>query len=117
MERSTGGHRVSSEVSVPVIIRPAAELELQDAFVWSENVEPGLGSRFLTNVSRIVETLEAQPYAFPVFYRDTRRAVVPHSPYLLFFVSTPTRVVVLACFSGHRDPRWVRRILKRRQRT
>lgn len=104
-------------MSTPVIIRPAAELEIQDAFDWSESVEPGLGSRFMTNVNRVVETLEAQPFAFPVFYRDTRRAVVPHSPYLLFHVSTPARVVVLACFSGHRDPRWVRRTLKRRQGT
>lgn len=102
-------------MSVPVIIRPTAETDLQSAFDWSEGIEAGLGSRFLSNVDRIVETLESQPFVFPVFYREVRRAVVPHSPYLLFHVSAESRVVVLACFSGHRDPRWIRRALKRRQ--
>lgn len=102
---------------VPVIIRPTAEMDLQSAFDWSEGIEAGLGSRFLLNVDRIVERLEGQPFAFPVFYREVRRAVVPHSPYLLFHVSADSRVVVLACFSGHRDPRWIRRALKRRQGT
>lgn len=102
-------------MSVPVIIRPTAEMDLQSAFDWSEGIEEGLGSRVPFNVDRVVETLESQPFVFPVFHREVRRAVVPHSPYLLFHVSAESRVVVLACFSGHRDPRWIRRALKRRQ--
>jgi plasmid stabilization system protein ParE len=102
-------------LTVPVIIRPAAETDLQDSWEWSESLEPGLGTRLLVNVGRIVETLENHPFAFPVFYREARRAVVPHSPYLLFHVSSESRVVVVACFSVHRDPRWVRRALRRRQ--
>ena len=103
-------------MNIPVIIRPAAELDILDALNRSEEIEPGLGLRFLRNVDRIVATLESQPFVFPLAYRDVRRAIVPHSPYLLFHVTFPTRVVVIACFSGHRDPRWIRRSLKHRQR-
>ena len=102
-------------MNIPVIIRPAAELDLQDAFNRSDGIEPGLGLRLLLNVDRIVATLESLPFVFPLTYRNVRRAIVPHSPYLLFHVTFPTRVVVIACFSGHRDPRWIRRSLKRRQ--
>ena len=102
-------------MNIPVIIRPAAELDLQDAFNRSDGIEPGLGLRLLLNVDRIVATLASQPFVFPLAYRDVRRAIVPHSPYLLFHVTLPARVVVIACFSGYRDPRWIRRSLSRRQ--
>jgi len=46
-------------LNIPVIIRPAAELDILDAFNRSEEIEPGLGLRLLRNVDRIVATLES----------------------------------------------------------
>jgi hypothetical protein len=67
-------------------------MDLQGAFDWSEGIEAGLGSRFLFNVDRIVETLESQPFVFPVFYREVRRAVV---------FTRPT-----SCFTFPPSPGW-----------
>ena len=97
-----------------VIVRPIAEYEIQDAYDWSEAIEPGLGPRFSANVDQIIETLEGQPLAFPVFYRTIRRVVIRQSPYLLYYLPTTETVYVVACFSAHRDPRWIRRRLAAR---
>ncbi len=97
-----------------VLIRPAAGWDLEEAFDWSEGIESGLGPRFLANVDRIVTVLEEHPFAYQLHYKTVRRAVVQQSPYLLYHVSTPERVHIIACYSGHRDPRWIRRALRSR---
>ena len=97
-----------------VIIRPTAELDLLDAFEYSEIIEPGLGIRFNDNVERLIRQLESLPFSYPLYYRESRRAVIRQSPYLLYHTSTEQLVYVVACFSAHRDPRWVRRRLASR---
>jgi len=114
MARGTSGPRVPASLSAAVIVRPAADLDLQDAFEWSETIEVGLGPRFTANVDRVIQVLEQQPFAFPIYYRNTRRAIVQQSPYVLYHVSKVDRVFIVACFSGHRDSRWVRRALRAR---
>jgi plasmid stabilization system protein ParE len=40
-----------------LIIRPEAELDLEDAFAWYESQDPGLGSEFVRAIDACVSTI------------------------------------------------------------
>jgi len=92
------------------ILRPRAERDIQSTFDWYESQQPGLGDEFLVSLRKQLETVRSHPEAFPVLYRDVRRAVVSRFPYVVFYVVQATRVAVLAVVHQSRNPKtWPRR--------
>lgn len=92
------------------VLLPRAERDIQSTFEWYESQGPGLGEEFLVTLRERLETVRGFPEAFPVIYRDVRRAVVSRFPYVVFYVVRPTRVAVLAIVHQSRDPAiWPRR--------
>jgi len=89
----------------PLIFRPAAAADVEDAYRWYENQRAGLGEEFLAEVSTVVESLMAYPEQFPIVYRETRRANLRRFPYSLFYRIIDDEVVVVACMHGRRHPR------------
>jgi plasmid stabilization system protein ParE len=92
-------------VSFEVTFRPEAEADLEDAAVWYESQRTGLGHSFLDEVESLTRTLAEQPLAFPLLYRNTRRALLRRFPFALFYRVMEQRVLVLAVLHGSRHPR------------
>src|SRR2546430_1014556 len=67
-----------------VILRPAAAADIEEAFLWYEDRESGLGHEFLEAVQSVLTNVGAQPRAYPVIHRNTRRALLRRFPYGLF---------------------------------
>ena len=88
-----------------LMIRPEAEAELAEAFIWYENRLPGLGAEFLLCVDAVLSAILRNPEMYPVILKDARRALVRRFPYAIFFVVEETRVAVLAVFHAKRDPK------------
>ncbi|HEY6073966.1 MAG TPA: type II toxin-antitoxin system RelE/ParE family toxin [Anaerolineales bacterium] len=94
-----------------IVVRPAAAADIEEAFEWYERQRPGLGEDFLTALDSTLEQVAAQPEAFAVIQRATRRALIPHRfPYGLFYRIYGETIVVVACMHAKRHPRrWQRR--------
>jgi plasmid stabilization system protein ParE len=94
-----------------VVVRPAAAAEIEAAYEWYEQRRPGLGEEFLLALGSALDRVLAQPEAFAVIHRSTRRALVPQRfPYGLFYRVYGDTIVVVACMHAKRDPRrWQRR--------
>lgn len=88
-----------------LIIRPEAEAEITEAFVWYEERVTGLGSDFLLNVDASLQAIRRNPYHFPLVYKKLRRALVRRFPYQIIFILEENRIVVLAVFHGKRNPK------------
>lgn len=91
-------------MSLPVIIRPLAELDLREAQVWYDQKQPGLGARFRSAVDSALERISYSPKMFPATYKGVRRASVQRFPYMLYFAVQTERVLLLACFHARRGP-------------
>ena len=92
---------------MPVVVRPAAAADIDEAFLWYEGHRAGLGNEFLVAVHSVVDNVVAHPTMYPVIHRDTRRVLVPRFPYAIFYRVYGEVVVVVACLHGRRDPnRW-----------
>ncbi len=96
------------------VLLPRAERDIQSTFEWYESQRPGLGEEFLVTLRERLETIRNFPEAFPIIYRDVRRAVVSRFPYVVFYVVRPARVAALAIVHQSRDPAiWPRRRSRR----
>jgi plasmid stabilization system protein ParE len=59
-----------------LIIRPEAELDLEDAFAWYESQDTGLGSEFVRAIDTCISTIGRNPLAYRFIYQQARRALV-----------------------------------------
>ena len=89
----------------PLIIRPAAAAEIDEASLWYEAQRTGLREEFLAEVNGALDTIGEMPEIYAVVHRDTRRAMLVRFPYSLLYRLVNNEVIVVACFHGKRDPR------------
>jgi len=62
-------------------IRDEAERDLADAATWYEQQRAQLGVEFPDDVQSLLAQISHQPFAYPVLYRRTRRAVMHRFPF------------------------------------
>ena len=80
----------------PLIFRPAAAADVEDAHRWYEGQRAGLGDEFLAAVDTVIESLVTYPERFPVVYRQTRRVNLNRFPYSLFYRIIDDQIIVVA---------------------
>lgn len=102
-------------MTLPVIIRPEAELDLAVAQLWYEAERPGLGTEFRAAAGHAIGLIASHPRMFPVVLQGARRILLGRFPYALFYMPEQERIVVLACVHAKRDPEFISNIVKGRR--
>ena len=92
-------------MSLPIIFRPIARLEIDEAMEWYEKQKVGLEAEFRDAVEQMLERIAAAPLRFGPVRGEVRRALLRRFPYAIHFVPEPNAVIVLAVFHTKRDPR------------
>lgn len=92
-------------MSVELVIRPEAEAEMREAFLWYDEWLPGLGEAFLSELDRELAGILAHPERHATIRRNIRRALLRRFPFGVFYVVERGRIIVLAVLHTSRDPR------------
>lgn len=92
-------------MSLPIIFRPIARLELDEAMDWYRQQKEGLHAEFKDAVDQMLERIAAAPLRFGPVRGEVRRALLRRFPYAIHFVPEPNAIIVLALFHVKRDPR------------
>jgi toxin ParE1/3/4 len=90
---------------LPYLIRPEAEVDLNDAFLWYERQREGLGADFLLCFEESLQKVRRNPEIYPLVRRPVRRAWIRRFPYGLFYVVEQGVVAVLGVLHARRDPK------------
>jgi plasmid stabilization system protein ParE len=90
---------------LPVVLKPIAEVEFEDAFDWYQHQQPGLGLAFVARVQAVFDRIPTMPKVHAIVFKNLRRAVVKKFPYAIYYRAEATRVVVVSVFHSNRDPR------------
>jgi plasmid stabilization system protein ParE len=94
-------------VSLPVLVRRAAEIDVMRAEDWYEAQRPGLGHEFREAVDATIARIAEKPLAYPDRYHGARRALVRRFPYVLWYKALPDLIVVLRVSTAAAIPeRW-----------
>ncbi len=91
-------------MSHEVLFEPAASRELNEAAVFYDLEQPGLGSAFLDAVESALLAVVDNPCAFPVLLGETRKRVVGRFPYSILYWVDGTTIHVTAIAHHRRRP-------------
>lgn len=87
-----------------------AKIELDEAVVWFERQQAGLGRRFNGVIRKAVLSISHAPMLYPVELGEVRRYVVNGFPYVLRYVLRGEDLWIIAVSHQHRTPDyWVDR--------
>ncbi len=86
-----------------VLIRPAAEKDLDEAQAWYNEQRRGLGDEFLVSIAEAFTRLEQDPERYLVLYKDFRRVLVERFPYKIFYQLRENNVIVFRVLHHARD--------------
>jgi plasmid stabilization system protein ParE len=90
----------------PLVVAPAARVELDAAAAWYESQAPGLGERFVHRIDEVLRRIQEAPSSFPLWEADARfrRVVTQKFPYLVFYRDLTDRIEIVAIAHGARKP-------------
>jgi len=63
-----------------LVVRPAAALEIEEAFHWYEVRDTGLGEMFLVDLRSTLGAIVKSPNRYRVIHRNTRRVLLRRFP-------------------------------------
>ena len=90
-------------MSLPVILRPAADADIEENHDYLEGVRVGLGDRFVTRVREALAQIESMPEMYGIIWQDVRVARLRQFRHIIYYVVFQDRVEVLAVIHGSRD--------------
>ena len=89
---------------------PDAEADIDSASRWYQQIDPNLAFRFTMETFETLRRIERFPYQFPVIEGTTRRALLKHFPYSIFFTLNNEGPFVIAVVHQRRsDVVWMDR--------
>ncbi len=98
-------------MSYRLLIKPEAELDLEDTYNWYEQKNRGLGSEFVRVVDASLANIQRNPLAYPLIYKKVRRKLIRRFPYAIFYLINLDTIVIIGCFHAQRDPKhWHKRV-------
>jgi plasmid stabilization system protein ParE len=87
-----------------VVLRRAAEKELDDSIARYEDKREGLGQEFWGVIEKHFQRIADTPELFPEVRGQVRRAVVRRFPFVIHFLIESDRIVILSVFHTSREP-------------
>ena len=91
-------------MSLPVILRHEAEVDVQEARDQLEAIRIGLGNQVLARVREVLARIEKMPELHGKVWEDVRAARLKQFRYIVYFIVLADRVEVLAVLHSARDP-------------
>jgi len=91
-------------MGLPVIFRTSALADIEGAYHWYEEKQPGLGSSFMAELGKSEELVSSNPRLFAPVRGDVRRAILHKFPYGLFYIVQPEFISVIAVLDHARHP-------------
>ena len=83
---------------------PMAEMEMNEAAEYYETREIGLGTAFIDEVERAINSIQQYPESAHIIVKSIRRKILWRFPYSLIYSINPDSIRILAVASQKRRP-------------
>lgn len=87
-----------------IIIRPEAEKDLRETFLWYEEKRQGLGHDFLLQIDAGLARIQRNPALTAAGFKGTRKYIIKRFPYTIIYLLEDDSIVVLAVLHARRNP-------------
>ncbi len=90
-------------MSLPIVLRPEASRDVEEARDYYEAQRKGLGQAFLNRLKETLDRISALPKMVGVLWRNLRAARLRRFAHVVYYRIHSDRVEVLAVVHGGRD--------------
>jgi len=90
-------------MSLPVVLRPKASWDAEEARDYFESQQAGLGQTFLDRLNESLTRVGAMPEMYGTVWRNVRARRLRQFPYVVYYRVHNDRVEVLAVMHGRRN--------------
>ena len=93
-------------------ISETAEDDIREVFLWYEDQKDDLGNLFESHVSKVIESIERNPFKTQIRYGNTRIFFLKKFPYGIHFQANEQEksILIVAVFHTSRTPeKWTER--------
>ena len=90
-------------MSLPVVLRPEASRDAEEARDAFETQQAGRGQAFLDRLNEVLARVGAMPEMYGVVWQNVRAARLRQFTYVVYYRLHDDRVEVLAVMHGSRD--------------
>lgn len=87
-----------------VVLKPSAQVDIDDAFIWYEKALDNLGFEFLLSLEATVETIKRNPESAGFAYKQVRSIALMRFPFSVYYIVEEGVIVILAVFHHSRNP-------------
>lgn len=91
-------------MSVPLIVRPAAEADIDAIWAGLDATSAGLGDRLAARLREVFLRMEQTPTLYGGVWQDVRAVRLRKFPHVVYYTAFADRVEVPAVLHGARDP-------------
>jgi toxin ParE1/3/4 len=91
-------------MTLPVVWRPIARAEFDDAGDRYEQRSAGLGARFTRAVQDVLDRIASLPGLYAPIYQDVRCGPVRRFPFVVLYRVLPDRILVIGVVPSKSDP-------------
>ena len=92
-------------MSHELVVLPQAAHDANEAFVWYELREPGVGEEFLEQLELCQQTIAADPERARRIRGNVRKVKMRRFPYFIYYTLDSDEVTVMAVLHGARHAR------------
>lgn len=94
-------------MSLRLIVRPEAEVDIMEAALWYESREPGMGLEVIAELHAALERALENPLAYLLLrtHPHVRRVLTRRFPYRIFYIVRSDALVVFAVLHAARHER------------
>ena len=97
-------------MSYQILLKPLAELDINESYTWYNEEREGLGDDFLSELEKSQELIREKPYHYQVRYKEVRMVQVKRFSFCLHYTIEGETIIVHAVLSTDRNPRiWKKR--------
>lgn len=90
-----------------LVFRASALSDIDHAYHWYEDQQPGLGTAFMLALEEATARIELNPKQHERIRGSVRRAMLRRFPYSVFYIESPEHLSALAVMHQARHPsRW-----------
>ena len=90
-------------MTLPVVVRAAADADIRETFDYLEGIRSGLGEQFSARLRDVFERIESSPLSCGIVWHDVRAVRVRRFQYVVYYVAFADRVEVLGVLHGSRQ--------------
>jgi toxin ParE1/3/4 len=90
-------------MSLPVVLRPEASRDAEEARDYLDARRAGLGQAFLDQLKEVLAQIGAMPERYGIVWRQVRATRLRQFTYVVYYRVHDDRVEVLAVLHGSRD--------------